>query len=127
MVEGRPDWVISRQRAWGGPIALYVHRQSGEYLNDPQVNARIIEAFKTGGADAWFGADHQALLGTDHRLDDYEIVNDILDVWFERGSPNSFVFEASDSAGFRTSLYLAGSYTPQIGRASFRDRECQSV
>src|SRR3546814_17793001 len=109
MVEGRPDWVISRQRAWGVPIALYVHRQSGEYLNDPQVNARIIEAFKTGGADAWFGADHQALLGPDHRLDDYEIVNDILDVWFDSGSTHSFVVEARYGAGVRASLYLEGS------------------
>ena len=66
MVEGRPDWVISRQRAWGVPIALYVNRQTGDYLNDPAVNARIVEAFKAGGADAWFGADHQALLGPDH-------------------------------------------------------------
>src|SRR3546814_1310623 len=80
---------------------LYVHRQSGEYLNDPQVNARIIEAFKTGGADAWFGADHQALLGPDHRLDDYEIVNDILDVWFDSGSTHSFVVEARYGAGVR--------------------------
>ena len=50
MVEGRPDWVLSRQRAWGVPIALYVHRKSGEYLNDPAVNARIIEAFRDTAA-----------------------------------------------------------------------------
>ncbi|MES2270452.1 MAG: isoleucine--tRNA ligase [Pseudomonadota bacterium] len=109
MVEGRPDWVISRQRAWGVPIALYVHRQSGDYLNDPAVNARIIEAFKGAGADAWFGADHQALLGPDYDLADYEVVNDILDVWFDSGSTHSFVVEARYGKGVRADLYLEGS------------------
>jgi len=108
MVEGRPDWVISRQRAWGVPIALYVHRQSGEYLNDPAVNARIIAAFEQGGADAWFGADHQALLGDAYKLEDYEVVNDILDVWFDSGSTHSFVVEKR-WPGERADLYLEGS------------------
>ena len=109
MVEGRPDWVISRQRAWGVPIALYVHRKSGQYLVDPAVNARIIEAFKGAGADAWFGADHQALLGPDYDLDDYEVVNDILDVWFDSGSTHSFVVEARYGEGTRANLYVEGS------------------
>ncbi len=109
MVEGRPDWVISRQRAWGVPIALYVHRKSGDYLVDPAVNARIVDAFRQGGADAWFGADHQALLGPDHDLADYEVVNDILDVWFDSGSTHSFVVEGRYGEGTRADLYIEGS------------------
>jgi isoleucyl-tRNA synthetase len=109
MVEGRPDWVISRQRAWGVPIALYVHRKTGEYLRDAVVNSRIIRAFHEGGADAWFGADHQALLGNGYGLEDYEPVTDILDVWFDSGSTHSYVVEARYGEGVRANVYVEGS------------------
>jgi isoleucyl-tRNA synthetase len=108
MVEGRPDWVLSRQRAWGVPITLFVKKGSGDYLVDPEVNARIADALRQDGADAWWTRDPQSFLGNSYNAEDYEQVTDILDVWFDSGSTHAFVTEARLGAE-QADLYLEGS------------------
>jgi isoleucyl-tRNA synthetase len=93
MVETRPDWLISRQRAWGSPLAMFVDKASGLPLQDADVNARIVDLIAAEGADAWFTRPARDFLG-DHDPDRYEKVEDILDVWFDSGSTHAFVLEA---------------------------------
>ncbi len=94
MVEGRPDWVLSRQRAWGVPITLFVAKGTNQYLCDPKVNARIVAAVSADGVDAWSDARAQEYLGPDYRAEDYERVTDILDVWFDSGCTHAYVLES---------------------------------
>jgi len=108
MVQGRPDWCISRQRTWGVPIALFVHRQTGQLHPD---SARLLEDIalrvERHGIDAWFELEPQALLGA--QAEQYTKVQDTLDVWFDSGTTHQCVLERRAALGFPADLYLEGS------------------
>jgi isoleucyl-tRNA synthetase len=110
MVEQRPDWVLSRQRAWGVPIAVFVEKKSQQLLVDREVNGRIVEAFRHEGVDAWDADNAAAFLGN-RNPDDYEMVTDILDVWFDSGCTHVFTLESGHWPEQRwpANLYLEGS------------------
>ncbi|MCO8144251.1 isoleucine--tRNA ligase [Rhodovulum tesquicola] len=117
MIEARPDWVLSRQRAWGVPLTCFVKRGAKPtdpdfLLRDPGVNARIVAAFEAEGADAWYAEGAKArFLGPDHDPDAYDQVMDVLDVWFDSGSTHAFVLRdrADGAADGIADLYLEGT------------------
>ena len=108
MVAARPDWCISRQRAWGVPIAVFVEKRPASRCAIPRWSTRIVEAFAAEGADAWYSSPPSRFLGNDYNPDDYEQVMDIVDVWFESGSTHAFVLEAR-GLPWPADLYLEGS------------------
>jgi isoleucyl-tRNA synthetase len=121
MIESRPDWVVSRQRAWGVPITVFVREKDNgavEILDDERVNRRIADAFEREGADAWYadGASER-FLSPDYDQKEWRKVDDILDVWFDSGSTHAFTLEVREDlkprrrkdGGSDTVMYLEGS------------------
>ncbi len=108
MVESRPDWLISRQRAWGSPLAMFVDKATGQPLVDPDVNDRIVSLIALEGADAWFTRPAGDFLGN-RDPEAYEKVEDILDVWFDSGSTHAFTLEGRPASRWPADLYLEGS------------------
>jgi isoleucyl-tRNA synthetase len=124
MIESRPDWVISRQRAWGVPIAVFIQENadgSVDILQDPEIEVRIVEAFEQEGADAWYKPGARERFLGKRANQGWQKVDDILDVWFDSGSTHAFVLEDPEHfptlAGIRrkadggsdTVMYLEGS------------------
>lgn len=109
MIESRPDWCVSRQRAWGTPLAIFVNRMTGEPLRDETVNARIAEIFAAEGGDAWFASPPERFLGNSYKAEDFEQITDVIEVWFDSGSTHSFVLEQREDQHWPADLYLEGS------------------
>ena len=109
MIEERPDWVVSRQRAWGVPLSIFYNKKTGEPLVDSNLNKRIVDLYKKEGADAWFKYSKENLLGKDYDADDYIKVDDILDVWFDSGCTHAFVLEGQKDQIWPASIYLEGT------------------
>lgn len=117
MMQARPDWVLSRQRAWGVPLTCFTKKgllptDPDFLLRDAAVNQRIVEAFETEGADAWYEAGaKERFLGNDYNPDEYDQVTDILDVWFDSGSTHAFTLRdrADGSEDGIADVYMEGT------------------
>ncbi len=109
MIEGRPDWCVSRQRVWGVPLPIFINKKTKQPLKDLKVIERIASIYEKQGSDCWFTDDSKVFLGRDHDPKDYEKLNDIVEVWFDSGSTHSFVLEKRRDLKWPADMYLEGS------------------
>ena len=109
MVEGRPDWCVSRQRVWGVPLPIFINKKTKEPLRDQKVIDRIAEIYEKEGSDCWFTDDAENFLGKEYDPKDFEKLKDIVEVWFDSGSTHSFVLEKRKDLKWPADMYLEGS------------------
>ena len=109
MIESRPDWCVSRQRAWGVPLPIFLNKKSKEILVDNEVFETIARVYEKEGSDCWFSDNPQRFLGKKYKAEEFEKLSDIVEVWFDSGSTHSFVLEKRDDLKWPASMYLEGS------------------
>ena len=108
MIEGRPDWCISRQRTWGVPITFFIHKETRElHPRTGELIEQVAKRIEQKGIEAWFELEKEELLGAE--AEDYEKMTDTLDVWFDSGVTHACVLDKREQLTFPADLYLEGS------------------